>query len=131
MTAYPTLRYQVISTKAEIDERVPQSCKPNYVPGILPAGSMTEVRFNSYARDRLPKSGPLRGCIEMIYRYGHASGEFEFESRRVYNLKCDLREETSEKVGLRPGVFPVELVVVSEEDSPLPQRVLIPLVHHS
>lgn len=92
---------------------------------------MTEVRFNSYARDRLPKSGPLRGCIEMIYRYGHASGEFEFESRRVYNLKCDLREETSEKVGLQPGVFPVELVVVSEEDSPLPQRVLIPLVHHS
>jgi hypothetical protein len=120
-SGYP-LRYQVISTKAEIDERVNPNGKPNYVPGILPAGGMTEVRFNSYARGRLPRSGPLRGRIEMVYRYGHASGEFVFEARRVYNVKCDLREEASEKAGLPPGVFPVVLVVVSEENNPLPRR---------
>jgi hypothetical protein len=127
---YP-LRYQVISTKAEIDDRVNPREKPNYVPGIIPAGGMTEVRFNSYARDRLPRSGPLRGQIEMVYRYGHASGEFVFETRRVYNLKCDLRDEASKKAGLQPGVvFPVELVVVSEENNPLP-RGPISLVQNS
>jgi hypothetical protein len=120
-SSYP-LRYQVISTKAEIDERVTPRVQPNYVPGILPVGSMTEVRFNSYARGRLPRRGPLRGRIEMIYRYSHVSREFVFESRRVYDLKCDLsesREETNNQAGLPRGVFPVTLVVVSEEDIPL------------
>jgi hypothetical protein len=119
-SSYP-LRYQVISTKAEIDERVNPSDKPNYVPGILPVGGKTEVRFNSYARGRLPRSGPLRGRIEMVYRYGHATGEFVFESRRVYSLKCDLRETANKKIGPGPGgAFPVELVVVSEDNYPLP-----------
>lgn len=118
-SSYP-LRYQVISTKAEIDDRVTPRETPNYVPGTLPVGSATEVRFNSYARGRLPRSGPLRGRIEMIYRYGHVSGEFVFESRRVYSLKCNLSEEANNLAGLQPGVFPVILVVVSEEDIPLP-----------
>jgi hypothetical protein len=118
-SSYP-LRYQVISTKAEIDDRVTPRDKPNYVPGILAVGTTTDVRFNSYARGRLPRSGPLRGRIEMIYRYGHATGEFVFESQRVYSVKCDLREEANKKAGLPPSVFPVELVVVSEEDIPLP-----------
>jgi hypothetical protein len=117
-SSYP-LRYQVMSTKAEIDDWVTPSHKPNYVPGIIPVGGTPQVRFNSYARGRLPRSGPLRGRMEMIYRYGHAAGEFVFESRRVYSLKCDLREEASKKAGLQPGVCPVELVVVSEEDTPL------------
>jgi hypothetical protein len=121
-SSYP-LRYQVISTKAEIDERVNPSDRPNYVPGILPVGGMTQVRFNSYARGRLPSSGPLRGRVEMVYRYGHAAGEFVFESRRVYSLKCDLRETANKNVGPGPGgAFPVELVVVSEENHPLPRR---------
>ena len=117
-SSYP-LRYQMISTRAEIDERVTPNEKPNYVPGILPVGGVTQVRFNSYARGRLPRSGPLRGSMTMIYRYGHAPGQFVFESRRLYNLKCDLRDEASQKAGLQPSAFPVELVVVSEEDQPL------------
>ena len=120
-SGYP-LRYRVISTKAEIDERVNPSEKPNYVPGILPAGSSTQVRFNSYARGRLPRSGPLRGRIEMVYQYGHASDDFVFKSRRVYNLKCDLSDDAPRRAGLKPNVFPVELVVVSEENDPLPRR---------
>ena len=93
-SAYP-LGYEVVFTKAVIDDRETPGGKSNYVPGIVPVGGMTSVRFNSYAKDRLPRSGPLRGRVEMIYRYGHAGRSFVFESRRLYNLKCDLREEAS------------------------------------
>jgi hypothetical protein len=120
-SSYP-LRYQVISTKAEIDERVTPRDKPNYFPGILPVGGTTEVRFNSYARGRLSKSGLLRGRLEIIYRYGHASREFVFESRRFYSFKCNLSEQSGEalqKAGLPSNVFPLPLVVESEEDIPL------------
>ena len=72
LSGYP-LRYQVISTRAEIDDRVTPSGKRNYVPGILPVNGATQVRFNSYAHGRLPRSGSLRGTMTMTYRYGHAS----------------------------------------------------------
>jgi len=118
------LGYEVIFTRAVIDDRETPPGKPNYVPGVLPAGGMTSVRFNSYARDRLPRSGPLRGRMEMIYRYGHATRSFVFESHRLYSLKCDLREEASSKPGEKIGVFLVELVTISENDVPIPRRTL-------
>jgi hypothetical protein len=122
-SGYP-LGYEVISTRAVIDDRETPVGKANYVPGVLPVGGMTSVRFNSYAKDRLPRSGLLRGRMEMTYRYGHASRGFVFESHRLYNLKCDLREEASSKPGEENGAFPVELVTVSENDVPLPRRTL-------
>jgi hypothetical protein len=55
----------------------------------------------------------------MVFRYGHASGEFVFEATRVYDLKWDLREEARMRASLPPNIFPVELVIVTEEDIPL------------
>lgn len=69
------LRYQVVLARAVIDERETPSEKSNYVPGVLPVGGTTGVRFNSYARGRLPRGGVLRGRMELIYRYGHVSGQ--------------------------------------------------------
>jgi hypothetical protein len=63
--------------------------------------------------------------LELIYRYGHASGQsqagdhFVFESRRIYGVKCDLREEVSSQPGEKQGFFPVELIVMSETNTPV------------
>jgi hypothetical protein len=54
------LRYQVVFARAVIDDRETPSEKFDYVPGILPVGGGTNVRFNSYAKDRLPRSAVLR-----------------------------------------------------------------------
>jgi hypothetical protein len=68
--------------------------------------------------------------MELIYRYGHASdqsraaGDFVFESRRLYGVKCDLREEVSSKPGEKQGLFPVELIVMSESDTPISRVVM-------
>jgi hypothetical protein len=113
------LRYQVVHTRAVIDDRETPIGEPSYVPGVIAVGGATNVRFNSYAKDRLPKGGVLRGRMELIYRYGHVSGGFAFESRRVYGLKCDLREEASTKPGEKQGRFPVDLIIMSETDTPV------------
>ncbi|MGA7383508.1 MAG: hypothetical protein WBW81_02075 [Methylocella sp.] len=116
---YP-LKYLIISTKAVIDDRVNRSDKPNYVPGIIPKGGMTDVRFNFYARGRLSKPGLNRGTLELVYRYGHASKSFVFESRRVYALRCSLPDSGNLAPGPSVPVIPVEMVVQSEQDDPLP-----------
>jgi hypothetical protein len=65
--------------------------------------------------------------MELIYRYGHASDQSRaavFESRRLYGVKCDLREEVSSKPGEKQGLFPVELIVMSESDTPISRVVM-------
>jgi hypothetical protein len=116
---YP-LKYLVISTKAVIDDRVNPSDQPNYVPGIIPKGGITDVRFNSYARGRLSKPGLNRGTLELVYRYGHASKSFVFESRRVYALRCILPDTENLAASPPAQVVEVEMVVQSEQDDPLP-----------
>jgi hypothetical protein len=114
---YP-LRYLVVSSKSIIDERVNPDQRPNYVPGILPLGGVTIVRFNSYARGRLSKPGLNRGTMELVYRYGHASKNFVFESRRVYTLRCQLPESSAANTPAN-NLIPVEMVVSSEQDTPI------------
>jgi hypothetical protein len=116
---YP-LKYLVISTKAIIDDRVTPSDKPNYVPGIIAKGGITDVRFNSYARGRLSKPGLNRGTLELTYRYGHASKGFVFESQRVYALRCSLPDSEKLAEGPPANMIPVEMIVQSEQDDLLP-----------
>jgi hypothetical protein len=115
---YP-LRYLVVSSKVVIDDRVSPDTSPNYVPGILPNGGFTEVRCNSYARGRLSKPGLNRGTVELVYRYGHASKNFVFESRREYSLRCVLPDAANLTAGPPTNPIVVELVVKSERDEPI------------
>jgi hypothetical protein len=113
-SGYP-LRYHMISTRAVIEDRqTPELPHNNYVPGIMPSGGITEVRFHSYRAGLLPREGILRGRVEMVYRYGHASAEdFAFESHRVYSLKAGMLDDPKQRI------IAVEFVVVSERDEPI------------
>jgi hypothetical protein len=55
------LRYQVGFARAVIDDRETPSEKPNFVPGVLPVGGMTNVQFNSYARTACPGAAYFAG----------------------------------------------------------------------
>ena len=117
--AYP-VRYLVTMARATIDDRVTPDAKPNYVTGILPTNESTQIRLNSYRRGHLARTGLLRGKVEIRFRYGLASRDFVFESRRVYDVKCDLSPNASRPPSFPKQAFPVELIVVSEHDEVLP-----------